>query len=892
MSADSPKYHHSPKLARGDPHLVTPQEVTDPSILESVAGFINDVVPTSYTIAGDITDQIQWANFEQLEFDELSFVSDIDCEKIVPPPLILILGYSTGIQIWCIAANGEATEILAWRHGSIKVVRILPSPHKVEGNFRDSFLSKRPLIALCDNASPGPPYCALSFMSLRTGEQVKLIKFKNPILDVRANKHSVVVSFSEKIAVFDAFTLEDRCTVTTCYLSPGIQPNPIALGSRWLAYAEKTLITSRKSSAGCDSEGVQSYKATMIQCAKSLGKGIKEFGETVANSLTGNSTFKPGVVCPGSPQSGGSSDGSQKGVVTILDIQCNQMDNVEKSIPAEAFIAHFIAHNEAVVSLEFDPSGMLLLTADKRGHDFHIFRIHPHPVGSSLASVHHLYILHRGDTTAKVQDMCFSPDSRWVTVSTLRGTTHVFPITPYGGNVGVRTHTTQHVVNKMSRFHRSAGLTGEDRSNSPVSGLETSSGHVFPYINPRFPPYPHPTVIQPLAQIRQPMSIQPSGLTQPRSGNTRQRLSSSSEDSISLRVVACFASPRAYMDTLTSQESAHKKTKPVDSLFVMGCHGSLIQYDLDPYPVPNVPKEKLCDDTPIELKTSPMAQWVLQRQPNAVDVPLPLKQQYLNFFIPMEPSRKKTCTDQNDDHWLSQVEIVTHAGPHRRLWMGPQFTFKTYTTASGCPFSLTNIQQIDIGRSQPVNMPVTQNAVFIECGSANSRELSPPMNTYHTTFDEIGGIGELQLREDLADAMLESPGIRETGGERSNDLEDDPGSSSNSIGPASRTPSSGSDHLLELAGTLDAVYIPPEADTITNKEEIDDEYSQENNAGPVDIAGKFELHDFHKFGEVQDNDENLINDDLYSSDYEILASKNQCMISCSPPIFQQLPVDV
>ncbi|KAK2494833.1 hypothetical protein MC885_005365, partial [Smutsia gigantea] len=32
---------------------------------------------------------------------------------------------------------------------------------------------------------------------------------------------------------------------------------------------------------------------------------------------------------------------------------------------------------------------------------------------------------------------------------------------------------------------------------------------------------------------------------------------------------------------------------------------------------------------------------------------------------------------QQDEEWLSQVEIVTHTGPHRRLWMGPQFQFKT-----------------------------------------------------------------------------------------------------------------------------------------------------------------------------------------------------------------------
>lgn len=35
------------------------------------------------------------------------------------------------------------------------------------------------------------------------------------------------------------------------------------------------------------------------------------------------------------------------------------------------------------------------------------------------------------------------------------------------------------------------------------------------------------------------------------------------------------------------------------------------------------------------------------------------------------------------DDWLSQVEIITHAGPHRRLWMGPQFMFKIYNTPSG-----------------------------------------------------------------------------------------------------------------------------------------------------------------------------------------------------------------
>lgn len=58
----------------------------------------------------------------------------------------------------------------------------------------------------------------------------------------------------------------------------------------------------------------------------------------------------------------------------------------------------------------------------------------------------------------QVQDMCFSQDSRWVAISTLRGTTHVFPINPYGGAPCARTHMSPRVVNRMSRFQKSAGL--------------------------------------------------------------------------------------------------------------------------------------------------------------------------------------------------------------------------------------------------------------------------------------------------------------------------------------------------------------------------------------------------------------------------------------------------
>lgn len=55
----------------------------------------------------------------------------------------------------------------------------------------------------------------------------------------------------------------------------------------------------------------------------------------------------------------------------------------------------------------------------------------------------------------------------------------------------------------------------------------------------------------------------------------------------------------------------------------------------------------------------------------------------INFIFKLyQGSSEKSFLDA-EDRWLSQVEIMTHAGPHRRLWMGPQFVFKTYNAASG-----------------------------------------------------------------------------------------------------------------------------------------------------------------------------------------------------------------
>lgn len=127
-----------------------------------------------------------------------------------------------------------------------------------------------------------------------------------------------------------------------------------------------------------------------------------------------------------------------------------------------------------------------------------------------------------------------------------------------------------------------------------------------------------------------------------------------------------------------------------------------------------MPKDRVCDDTAIELDVEPRAQWLLQRRDGSATVEAPLAAE--NWLL-----RDRLCVDSygadevhppraaehehgehadpangqrvgsdepapadraGHDQWLSQVEIITHAGPHRRLWMGPQFIFKTYNAPS------------------------------------------------------------------------------------------------------------------------------------------------------------------------------------------------------------------
>lgn len=102
------------------------------------------------------------------------------------------------------------------------------------------------------------------------------------------------------------------------------------------------------------------------------------------------------------------------------------------------------------------------------------------------------------------------------------------------------------------------------------------------------------------------------------------------------------------------------------------------------YPT-GIPASKQNDDSPIELHVEAKAQWNLLRKDTSIEIQPPLSPD--NWLLKNRMDTKEHNCDSdasdNDERWLSQVEIVTSSGPHRRLWMGPQFIFKTYNTPSG-----------------------------------------------------------------------------------------------------------------------------------------------------------------------------------------------------------------
>ena len=218
----------------------------------------------------------------------------------------------------------------------------------------------------------------------------------------------------------------------------------------------------------------------------------------------------------------------QSGIITIVDTkkylnnglkQTNLHDENQNWI-----IAHFMAHHEPIYAIEFNNNGRLMCTADILGQYFHVFQINANAFKSTRTVVKHLYSLYRGDTNAKLRNISFSNDSRWLAISTKRGTTHIFPINSYGGPVNARTHSKPYVVNRTSKHQRTAGFGDQDGGDIFNANLNLNeqmqqmlqqnydNSCVSPIVinnNPKLKSLLEPHVIPAFGQLKQPNANSP-----------------------------------------------------------------------------------------------------------------------------------------------------------------------------------------------------------------------------------------------------------------------------------------------------------------------------------------------------------------------------------------------
>ncbi|KAG8830050.1 hypothetical protein FRC17_005551 [Serendipita sp. 399] len=128
--------------------------------------------------------------------------------------------------------------------------------------------------------------------------------------------------------------------------------------------------------------------------------------------------------------------------------------------------------NSAVSALQWNSSGTMLAVGGRDGGALKVFRIvrtmravsNEKKSGSGRADerladkVQLVYELQRGMTPAVVQDIRWSADGLWAGLISDKGTIHIFPIVPDGGQPGGRSHVLGRLMNNDAIFKKDAPI--------------------------------------------------------------------------------------------------------------------------------------------------------------------------------------------------------------------------------------------------------------------------------------------------------------------------------------------------------------------------------------------------------------------------------------------------
>ncbi|CAJ1956804.1 unnamed protein product [Sphenostylis stenocarpa] len=447
------------------------------SYLRIVSSGASTVARSAASVASSIVerddvpdhDQVIWAGFDKLEGEG----------EVIQK--VLLLGYRSGFQVWHVDESNNVRDLVSRHDGPVSFMQMVPNPIASKRS-EDNYANSRQLLVVCTDgffaggsivqdglATPNNGNTinlhdqmngnylptTVRFYSMKSQSYVHVLKFRSVVYSVRCSSRVVAVSQSSQIHCFDATTLIRAYILLTNPISMsvpgsgGIGYGPLAVGPRWLAYSGSAVAVSNSGHVSAKhltpsaSFSGFSYNGNLIahyakESSKHLATGIVTLGDMGYKKLSRYCSDTNGSLQ--SVNSGYKSNGTINGHSTDAD---NIGMVIVKDIVSRNVIAQFRAHKSPISALCFDPSGTILVTASIQGHNINVFKIMP--VRENLSpsdtgpSYFHLYKLQRGFTNAVIQDISFSDDSKWIMISSCRGTSHLFAINPQGGHVNIQS---------------------------------------------------------------------------------------------------------------------------------------------------------------------------------------------------------------------------------------------------------------------------------------------------------------------------------------------------------------------------------------------------------------------------------------------------------------------
>ncbi|KAL0487321.1 autophagy-related protein 18 [Acrasis kona] len=375
-------------------------------------------------------DELLWS-----EFSEVQISTGANKQK----KLYLILAYANGFQVHDVTEPKNVQEIISRREKAVKFAKILCKPDEKQ-EIVSSLYDKYPLIAIVYKDEP----TKVNFFSLKTHESVHELSFSTEVNQICSNPHVLIICDQSSIYWFNNQTLEKDVNSLECYPLHNleqestehrerfVQLGPVALGQRWIAYPSPNIVTNKK--MDYTQHRNQTIAEISMDVAKKVASTTLYLGDIgykqLSNVINGPTHYSDHSHQHHHQQQqqqhsiNPSNSYMKAGTIEVRDVKTKDL------------ICHFKAHSEPIAAMTFDPSGTLLVTVSIKGTNLNVYQIMPSANGRvGPRNVRHIYRLLRGVTSANIHNIQFSINSRWISVCSDHGTTHLFAINPNGGPV-------------------------------------------------------------------------------------------------------------------------------------------------------------------------------------------------------------------------------------------------------------------------------------------------------------------------------------------------------------------------------------------------------------------------------------------------------------------------